>query len=228
MSLLVPSRVDQEEHLDERDAPRDAMERSLRDLRRFNLYFGGRRIYRKLLRMAGDETASLLDIGTGTSDLLMSCGDAPRLRVGLDFKIQHLLYGRVLDGITHSPDPISRVVGDGFALPFSTGSIDVVSSAHVFHHFSPDENVRMLRECLRVAARAVMVNDTRRNIVPLMTVRALSALRLVGSITRFDAPASVLRGYTMAEARDIAGQVGARRFEVMRLMPFRLGIVLWK
>lgn len=223
------ARVDQKEHLDEHDAPRDEMERSLRDLRRFNRYFGGLRIYRKLLRAAGSNLVSVLDIGTGTSDLLMSIHGSARVRIGLDSKIQHLLYGRTLDGISaKANDPISRVLGDGFDLPFRSDSIDIITSAHFFHHFSPDENVRMLKECLRVSARAVLINDTRRNIVPLATVRALSALRLVGSITRFDAPASVLRGYTTAEARDIARQVGARKFEVVRLMPFRLGILLWK
>lgn len=229
MNLLVPSRVDQEEHLDDHDAPAGEMERSLRDLRRINRYLGGKRIYAKLLRTAGGTFSSVLDIGTGTSDLLMSGGRYIRLRVGVDFKIQHLLYGRTLDGITtRSRDPLSRVVGDGFALPFRAGSIEVITSAHFFHHFSPDENVRMLNECLRVASRAVLINDTRRNLIPLMAVRALSAIRVVGSITRFDAPASVLRGYTMAEANDVARKTGARTFDVVRLMPFRFGIVLWK
>lgn len=229
MSLLVPSRVDQEEHLDDHDAPIDEVERSLRDLRRINRYLGGKRIYAKLLRIAGGSGSSVLDIGTGTSDLLISAGRSISLRVGLDFKIQHLLYGRTLDGVTGtSRDPLSRVVGDGFALPFRTGSIEVITSAHFFHHFSPDENVRMLDECLRVASRAVLINDTRRNLIPLLTVRALSALRMVGSITRFDAPASVLRGYTIPEANDIARKTSARKFDVMRLMPFRFGIVLWK
>jgi hypothetical protein len=228
VSFLVPSRVDQQEHLDEHDAPRDEMERSLRDLRRFNRYLGGIRIYRKLLRGAASENSSILDIGTGTSDLLMSVDGSSRLRIGLDFKIQHLLYGRRLDGIRPGADPLRRVLGDGFHLPFRSGSLELVTSAHFFHHFSPEENVVMLRECLRVARRAVLVNDTRRNLIPLLTVRALSILRLVGSITRFDAPASVLRGYTLAEARDIARQAGARRFEVVRLLPFRFGILLWK
>ena len=55
MSLFVPRRVDQDEHLDEHDAPRDEMERSLRDLRRINRYLGGGQIYRRLLRYAGGE-----------------------------------------------------------------------------------------------------------------------------------------------------------------------------
>jgi hypothetical protein len=64
--------------------------------------------------------------------------------------------------------------------------------------------------------------------VPLLVVRLLSLLRLVGRITRFDAPASVLRGYTVDEARDVATRAGAARASVVRLWPFRFGILLWK
>ena len=72
------------------------------------------------------------------------------------------------------------------------------------------------------------VNDTRRHLVPLMLVVALSMLRLVGRITRFDAPASVRRGYTIEEAERVARRVTAGRRATIRLFPFRFGLLLWK
>jgi len=83
-------------------------------------------------------------------------------------------------------------------------------------------------EALRVARRVVMVNDTRRHYVPLIFTKLLAIFHLVGRITRFDAPASVRRGYTIAEARQVASRVDAPRAEVIKLWPFRFGIVLWK
>ncbi|HEX2122010.1 MAG TPA: hypothetical protein VHL59_10250, partial [Thermoanaerobaculia bacterium] len=102
------------------------------------------------------------------------------------------------------------------------------TSAHFFHHFSPDENKIMLAEALRVARKGVSVNDTRRHYVPLLFVLLLSALRLFGRITRFDAPASVRQAYTIPETREIVRRVPAKRSEIVRLWPFRLGILLWK
>jgi hypothetical protein len=215
--MLTPPRVDAPELLDEEDAPRADMERSLRDLRRFNRWCGGTAVYRRLLRRFGP-FSSVIDLGTGTSDLLASL-DRGR-RIGLDFKIDHLLYGR--------GDGVLRVVGDAKRLPFRDGAADVVTSAHFFHHFSPEENVAILAESMRVARRGVVVNDTRRHYVPLLFVHLLGLLRLVGRITRYDAPASVRRGYTPGEARAIAARVGARRWEVRRAWPFRFGILLWK
>ncbi len=219
MTLLTPRRIDQPELLDEHDAPVADMERSLRDLRRFNRYLGGQWIYRRLLRRF-QPIHAVLDIGAGSAELVGSLSEAI-LRVALDLKIEHLLYLR-------DESRAARVVGDARHLPFRDAGVDVVTSAHFFHHFGPDENAAILRESLRVAKRGVAVNDTRRHYVPLLFVRLLTTLRLVGRITRFDAPASILRGYTLDEARGIARRAGARTSRVLRAFPYRFAILLWK
>jgi ubiquinone/menaquinone biosynthesis C-methylase UbiE len=197
------------------------MERSLRDLRRFNRYLGGIAIYKRLLHRLADDARVIVDIGAGTCDLLMAVARSDRLAIGLDFKIDHLLYLR--DG-----SPVRRVVGDANALPFRDRSVDVVTSSHFLHHFSPEENAKILGESLRIARRGIAMNDTRRHYIPLLFVHLLAALRVVGRITRFDAPASVRRGYTIDEARGFAAGVGASRWKVVRAFPFRFGILLWK
>lgn len=216
--MLTPKRIETPELLDEHDAPAADVSRSLRDLRFFNRWCGGIPIYRRLLRRLGGGTKSVLDVGTGTSDLLESLDGG--FHVGLDFKIEHLLNG---DGAG-----IRRVAGDALRLPFRDGAVDVVTSSHFFHHFTPEENAAILAEALRVARYGVAVIDTRRHYAPLLFVRLLAVLRLVGRITRFDAPASVLRGYTTGEARAVAAKSGAPRAEVVQAFPFRFGILLWK
>ncbi len=195
------------------------MERSLRDLRRINRFLGGVWIYRRLLRRFG-KVRSLLDLGAGTGDLPESVPSVS-IRIALDFKIDHLLYLR-------ESSRVLRVVGDAARLPFRSSSVDVLTSAHFFHHFTPDENAAILREAVLVARIGVAVNDTRRHYAPLLFVQFLGALRLVGRITRFDAPASVRRGYTLREANDVARKSGAAKAIVVRAFPFRFGILLWK
>jgi ubiquinone/menaquinone biosynthesis C-methylase UbiE len=209
-------RVDEPELLDEHDAPPADMERSLRDLRRINKYLGGRSIYRRLLKRHGG-AQSLIDIGTGTSDLLEQLDG---FRVGVDFKIEHLRYFR--DASIH------RVVGDALRLPFRDGAADVVTSSHFFHHFSPEQNAEILGESLRIARRGVVVNDTRRHILPLLFILLLCAIRVFGRITRSDAPGSIRRGYTVDEVDSIIANVHASRKAVVRAWPFRFGILLWK
>jgi ubiquinone/menaquinone biosynthesis C-methylase UbiE len=209
-------RVDEPELLDEDDAPRADMERSLRDLRRINKYFGGRSIYQRLLRMHGPYR-SVIDIGTGTSDLLEQIDG---FRVGVDFKIEHLRYFR--DAGIH------RVVGDALLMPFRDGAADVVTSSHFFHHFTPDQNAQILGESLRISRHGVVVNDTRRHVLPLLFILLLCAIRVFGRITRSDAPGSIRRGYTVEEVEAIVARVDAARKSVVRAWPFRFGILLWK
>jgi ubiquinone/menaquinone biosynthesis C-methylase UbiE len=209
-------RIESHELLDEHDAPREDMEQSLRDLRWINKYWGGVRVYRSLVRNFAPQ--SILDLGTGTADLLESVPHV-RTRIGLDFKIDHLLYMR-------EDSRVLRVVGDAHRLPFRDGAVDLVTSSHFFHHFSPDENVGIARESLRVSRKGVAVTDTRRHFAPLLFVLLLGALRLVGRITRYDAPASVRQGYTLSEVREIVRRVGGGR--VVRKMPFRWAMLLTK
>ncbi|MGZ8831181.1 MAG: methyltransferase domain-containing protein [Thermoanaerobaculia bacterium] len=214
--MLTPRRVLQEELLDEHDAPREDMERSLRDLRRMNRYLGGVTTYRRLLRRFGS-VRSIVDLGAGTADLLDSVpGDV--LRVALDFKIDHLLY---LRGRSRA----RRVVGDALHLPSRDRSADVVTSSHFFHHFTPQENSAILRESARVARKGVAVTDTRRHYAPLLFVHLLGVLRLFGRITRSDAPGSVRRGYTIEEVKRIAIE---GNLQVVKFFPFRFGIILRK
>jgi ubiquinone/menaquinone biosynthesis C-methylase UbiE len=219
--VLVPKRIDTPELLDEANAPRKDVDRSLRDLRRFNRYYGGSGVYRRLLRrMARHDPLSILDVATGTADLLELLS-GKTFRVGVDIKIDHLLYRR-------KGSSVRPVVGSALRLPFRSNSFEIVTSAHFFHHLTPEQNVEMLRETLRVARRGVIVNDTRRHYVPLLVVHLLAALRFFGRITRNDAPASIVRGYTPDEVQAIAANVQASHSEIIRAWPYRFGLLLWK
>lgn len=216
--MFTPQRTESEELLDEGGVEPADRERSLRDLRRINRYLGAVPIYRRIVRRFTPR--SILDLGAGTADLLESVPHVP-LRIGLDFNLDHLLYLR-------EGSPVRRVVGDAQRLPFRDGTVDLITSSHFFHHFSPEENAVILSESLRVARKGVGVTDTQRNYVPLLFIRLLGALRLVGRVTRLDGPASVRQGYTLKEARGIASSTRASRIHVAQKWPFRFVLTLWK
>jgi ubiquinone/menaquinone biosynthesis C-methylase UbiE len=217
-------RLDTPELLDEHDAPSEDVERSLRDLQRFNRWYGGTGVYRKIVRrlLGGGQALMpvplVIDLGAGTADLVDSLGSNG---IAVDWNIRHLLYQR---DRSHA----RRVVADARRLPFRDNAADAVTSSHFFHHFTPEENVEILRESLRVARMGVAMTDTLRHVVPLLVTLLLRWLHLVGRITAFDAPASVRRGYTISEVREIAERSSARRVAVENYVPYRWGMLLWK
>jgi ubiquinone/menaquinone biosynthesis C-methylase UbiE len=222
--ILIPTRHVVDELLDQHDALPREVERSLIDLRRINRFLLGRHAWRDLMWRAADgtELQSVLEIGTGTSDLLESVPQIP-LRIGLDLKMDHLVFGRAIGDRT-----VHRVVGDAAALPFRTGSVDIVGSSHFFHHFSEDENEVILRESLRVAETAAFVTDTRRHRLPLLFVKLLGVLRLWSRLTRHDAPASVASGYTMREMEAFRRRFSGQSAVLRRQIPFRFGLIIRK
>lgn len=213
-------RVSTPELLDEHDAPQEAMERSLRDLRRFNRWAGGTSAYLRLVRRFAPGAKIVVDLGAGTADLLDAL-PAGVMTIAVDMNIKHLAYGR-------GRSRALRVVADAMRLPFREASVDIVTSSHFFHHFEPEENAAILRGALRIARIGAMASDTRRHILPFLFTWLLGKLHLVGRITAYDAPASVARGYTSDEARAVGEKTGARRVEVVNMIPFRFGLLLWK
>jgi ubiquinone/menaquinone biosynthesis C-methylase UbiE len=213
-------RVVTPELLDEHDAPREEMERSLRDLRRFNRWAGGTWTYLRLVRRFAPNAKIVIDLGAGTADLL-DVLPTDVMTIAVDLNIKHLAYER-------DRSRAMRVVADATRLPFRDNSVDIVTSSHFFHHFEPEENAAILNGALRVARIGAMASDTRRHILPFLFTWLLAKLHLVGRITAYDAPASVARGYTASEAREIGEKTNAGRVEVVRLMPFRFGLLLWK
>src|SRR5260370_39572534 len=112
-------RIDEPELLDEHDAQRGDVERSLRDLQRINRFLGGIRTYRKLLARAAPDRAAPLreaDLGAGTADCLEALAHYPKLTpVALDFNTIQLHYRR-------HPSPVQRAVAAPRALPRTAGA----------------------------------------------------------------------------------------------------------
>jgi SAM-dependent methyltransferase len=201
---------------------------SLRNIARANRWLGGASAVRFALERAlppGDpRPLSLLDVGTGM-------GDLPRMAV--TWAARRGVALRPLGLERHGAAArlarqggLAAVVGDGGALPFRDASVDLVLLSQVAHHFAPRAIVRLLRECARVARRAVIVADLRRS--------SLAALGfwLAGTLLRFDRDTlrdgvtSLRRGFTseslgalLAEAgvaTPVARRPGARLVAVWR------------
>jgi hypothetical protein len=201
------------ELLDDPRAPEHQVHESLRHIARANLLFGGAAAVRWGLReaLAGvprGTTLTLLDVGTGLGDLpRMARGWATRLGVrlvpfGLD---RHPAAARIA-----ATGGLATLVGCGDALPLRSRSVDLVLMSQVAHHFSPRAVVRLLRECDRVARRAVIVSDLRRSRAAAFGFRLASRLLGFDEDTRRDGVTSLDRGYSVQSFGALLGEAGVR------------------
>ena len=225
MSLLVPPRRPSVEILDDPAISWEEMSLSLEDLSLVNRWLGSARALEGFLvgemRRLGVTRPVLLDVGAGSADVsrrlarsLARAGRPARV-LACDVQWRHLVAGRRMAG-----DRFPSICADAFALPFGEKSVDWIVSTLFFHHFSPDENARMLASFARIARHGFALLDLSRHLLPLAVVSVAGRFLFRTRVSVSDGVASVKQAYTPEEARDIAGGAvpGAR---VDRVFPFR-------
>jgi ubiquinone/menaquinone biosynthesis C-methylase UbiE len=197
---------------------------SLADLRMANRWFGGAKTMLSLLEdVASEAGLRKLDM----LDVAGACGDIPAIAIEAMRREGTELSVTLLDrAASHLNGKFPAVQGDALALPFGDGTFDIVACSLFLHHLEPDEVQRFVREGLRVARLAVLINDLRRH--PLHLALVYAGLPLFSRLTRHDAPASVRRAYTLPELGQMLGRVSARRVDVASHYLFRMGAIVWK
>jgi SAM-dependent methyltransferase len=184
------------------------LEANLRDIEFANAWLGGSRPVVRAVRALGAKT--VLDVGSGAADIpLALANDAssrgvPLSVTCLDRSEQMLAIARRR---TAEHRALTFVLAEGEALPFPDGSFDVVTCTLALHHFEAQAAHALLRELRRVARISPVVCDLRRSAIAFGATWLWS--RTSGNrLTRHDAPLSVRRAYTPAEALALARETG--------------------
>lgn len=213
--MLTPPRFRGHEILDDPATDTELSVRSLHDVMLANRWFGGQRAVLHELRQLLSARAptereapwQLLDVGTGLGDIPDA---ACRLAADLQCNLQVIGLERVraLSSAARIRCP-RMITGDALALPFASGSVDIVTCSQLLHHFDGEPAWQLLRECTRVARRAVIIGDLRRSWTALAGLWASSYVLGFHPVSRHDGMVSIRRGFTRAELSSlIAGAVG--------------------
>jgi hypothetical protein len=227
-SLLTPSRRRGVEFLDEPGVTADLMTRSMKDVARANVFFGGRRAALAELRpvferMSG--TCDLLDVGTGLGDIPAA---AKRMAKKMDVDLRTVGIDMSLPLVAQQRDLTDAVVrGDALALPFRSRSIDVVMASQILHHFQFESAVEFVREMNRVARERVVISDLRRSRIAAAGLWLGSFPLGFHPVSRHDGVVSIFRGFLPGELADIVAAATGKRPEVNRRIAFRL-TTSWK
>jgi len=209
--------------------------RSLRDVERSNLLFGGRRAVMLALRPLFDDIvkpsraatassrrpeASLLDVGTGRADLPWRAREIARRR-GLTLRTVAIdgAFGLVTAARHRVND---AVCGDALALPLADRSIDIVLCSQLLHHFDHDRGLALIAELDRVARRRVIISDLRRSWIAAAGFAVAASVLRFHPITRHDGRISVLRGFTEGELGGMVVSATGVQPAIRRRLGYRL------
>jgi hypothetical protein len=216
------------ELLDDPGANPAAVAESLRNIARANRWFGGAAavrfgLGRTLAEVPRGSHLSLVDLGTGLGDLPAAAVRWASRR-GVHLWSVGLEVSRIAASLAHRAG-LPTVLACAGAPPLRDKSVDIVLVSQVAHHLTLDSVVHLLRTCDRIARRAVIIADLRRD--PLAPPAFWCGARLLGfdGVTVADGVTSIRRGFSPEELEGLlerAGVVG----EVHRRLGFRL-VATW-
>jgi ubiquinone/menaquinone biosynthesis C-methylase UbiE len=229
--MVAPRLVGVRERMDEPGVDPAELHRTLKDLARVNRTFGGTRaVLRHLDGLCTDRrgTLRLLDVGTGYADIpraVVRWARARELAIEIDALEPHpIIRGLAARACADYPE-IHLREGNGLALPYSNGGVDVAFASQILHHLEGDEPVRFLAELDRVARCGVVVSDLRRGAWPYLLTRVTLSVLSRSPLIRQDGPLSIRRGFTPQELVDLARAAGWEAPRVYSHSFFRLVIV---
>lgn len=199
--------------------------RSLHDVALANRLFGGQRAVLRELRGLFAATPAghplrLLDIGTGLGDIPAAAERMAGRRgqhletIGMELTPALALAARRVCG--------HAVAADALRLPFGDDSVDIVTCSQVLHHFEDPAAEQLLRECTRVARRAVVIGDLRRSWVAVAGLWTSSFALGFHPVSRHDGVVSILRGFTRADLAALVERATGRRAHVRHALGWRV------
>lgn len=166
----------------------------------------------------------MLDVGTGSADMARALVRAAR-KGGEQLHVTCTDVSAAMLTVARSRPSggaLSFAQADGRALPYGDHSYDVAMCNLSLHHFDPSTAVDVLRELRRTSRVTPVVTDLRRSPIAWALAWVIARLYSRNRLTRHDAPMSVLRSYTPAEAAALARKAGWKRPRVRRVAFFRM------
>lgn len=223
-SPVTPRRRRGREFLDDADQlEARVVRRSLGDVARANMLFGGARAVlselRHALRAVPARPITLLDVGTGLGDIpariLAWCR-----RYGIDLQAYGVESSTVLTRAARGAG-LTMVRANARQLPFADRSVDITMCSQLLHHFDRPDSIALLRELDRVAVHRVIVSDLRRSWLAVAGIWSVSFPLHFHPVSRHDGVVSVLRGFTRRELGELVRATVGRPPDTRYQLGFR-------
>lgn len=226
-------RIEKRELLDSNEWPDKDVACALGAIRRVNFLYGGHRMHKRMFQRISPpfqgKKLHVLEVASGYADVLQAAS-LLLMKKNISLKIslldrcpRHLPKVQNWNAALPKPDLIT---GDALAIPMADNSVDVVSCCLFLHHLSVDQARDFLREALRVARVAVLVNDVERKRINYF-LSLLYRFMDPSKLSRHDGPTSVRQAYTYAEVQELLRETRCK-FELERGYLYRLGAIVWK
>lgn len=223
------------ELMDDPAQPAEVTRQSLREIETINRLLGGYSVTTAGLTALGvtseQSPIRVVDVGCGGGDGLRHLAQwalTHRVNlklVGVDWNPVMVVYARERSQIFPEIQFMQANLWDDTWLEPQP---DVVVMGLFAHHFDEGQIQQLVKRCHQVARLGVVINDLHRHPLAYHSIRLLTRLLSRSVQVRYDAPLSVLRGFSRADWHRIMTDVGISRYSLRWRWAFRWQLVISK
>jgi len=206
----------------------ERIDHALNELKIINKFLGGVSttkaaldIFLKRNHTVGE--LKILDIGSGSSDILISLRRKYKnLEItSIDINKRTSLF------LKNTQDIKFIICGNIKLIPFKDFKFDLIHASLFLHHFREEEIKNIFKNIFPLCRHAIIVNDLRRSILALLGIKLITTLFSQSDMVKNDAPLSVKRGFTKTELKTILDSLGYD-YIIKRKWAFRWSLLIYK
>jgi 2-polyprenyl-3-methyl-5-hydroxy-6-metoxy-1,4-benzoquinol methylase len=217
------------EIMDDLNCSGEVVFQTLRELEFINRTLGGNAVtvggVKQLLKRNRTNSLQIIDLGCGGGDMLKLLRrklNINGLLKGIDANPNIIHYAE-----QHNTDPsISFSTTDILSNEFRKETCDIVMATLFFHHFTDDQLVDIFSHLKNQARIGIVVNDLHRHPLAYHSIRLLTKLFSKSSMVKYDAPLSVLRGFSRVELTHILKRAGIENYTIRWRWAFRWEVII--
>jgi 2-polyprenyl-3-methyl-5-hydroxy-6-metoxy-1,4-benzoquinol methylase len=220
------------EIMDDLDCSGEVVHQTLRELEFINRTLGGNSFtvsgVNQILKTKKIRNPEILDLGCGGGDMLLLLKKKfnhsyPDIKLhGVDANLNIIQYA-----VEHCADNSIRFSTlNIFSEEFRKLNCDIGIATLFFHHFTADQLVDVLGRLKSQCRVGIVINDLHRHPLAYYSIKLLTQFFSKSSMVKFDAPLSVMRGFTRLEWEEILRQAGITDYTLKWKWAFRWEILI--
>lgn len=226
-------RSSDDELMDDLDCNGEVVEQTLRELEFINTWLGGNKVtlngLNKLIPHNEKTTLRIIDLGCGDGEMLRRVGEkigkkplmTELFGVDANPNIIEVARSKSLDGAK-----IDYRAENILDPKFSVKDQDIVICTLFLHHFDSNTLASLLAKWHKESKVGIVINDLHRHPLAFYSIRLLTAWFSRSPMVQYDAPLSVLRGFTKGEWEEILKKAGIRRYQLSWYWAFRWQLII--
>lgn len=219
--------------MDDLNCSGEVVRQTLREIEYINKTLGGNEVTLKGLHQLLKNRKgryTIADLGCGGGEMLAAIHKWGTKR-GFDFYLAGFDANPNItayaSGTIDHPN-INFITENVASADFHKKQFDIITATLFLHHLSSAQLSALLGQWLQQVKIGIVINDLHRHPLAYHSISLLTKLFSRSPMVKYDAPLSVLRGFSRKEWLEILDNAGIRKYKLHWRWAFRWQLVIWK